>query len=220
MDALPFQEYHKIQSIYKRDQKTKKFLEGEYSLPEFELLKDIRWEYTEKIDGTNINVTYSLGSTGSIVSINGRTERAQMPMELLQKLQQLFNETTLSKAFPYEMGMPDDTIRLYGEGYGRRIQKGGGDYIPDGVGFILFDVRINYTWLTRESVQDIATKLSIPCAPIIGEGTLQQAVDFCKKGFFSQLRATPPEGLVLRPKHELLDRRGHRIITKIKLKDF
>ena len=28
-------EYHKIQSIYKRDEKTHKFIEGQFSLPEF-----------------------------------------------------------------------------------------------------------------------------------------------------------------------------------------
>ena len=41
-------EYPKIQSIYKRDDKTHKFLEGQYSLPEFEYLKDNKWAATEK----------------------------------------------------------------------------------------------------------------------------------------------------------------------------
>ena len=45
--------YHKIQTIYKRDPANsfKTLLEGEYSLPEFEYLKDNTWVFTEKVDG-------------------------------------------------------------------------------------------------------------------------------------------------------------------------
>jgi len=41
-----------------------------------------------------------------------------------------------------------------------KIQKGGGNYIADGVDFVLFDVWINGIWLERENVEDIAEKLS------------------------------------------------------------
>jgi hypothetical protein len=51
-------------------------------------------------------------------------------------------------------------------------------------------------------------------------GTLCEAVELVKRGYPSQLRCTPPEGLVMRPEVELRDRRGERIITKIKMKDF
>ncbi len=42
-------EYHKIQTVFKRDMNTKykTLLEGEYSLPEFKYLKNNIWEYTE-----------------------------------------------------------------------------------------------------------------------------------------------------------------------------
>ena len=53
-------EYHKIQSIYKRDEKTRKFIEGQWSLPEFEYLQNNRWLWTDKVDGTNIRVYQSL----------------------------------------------------------------------------------------------------------------------------------------------------------------
>lgn len=47
--------YQKINTLYKRDMtKPKKpIILGEYSEPEFEVLKDLKWEATEKIDGTN-----------------------------------------------------------------------------------------------------------------------------------------------------------------------
>ncbi len=108
----------------------------------------------------------------------------------------------------------------YGEGYGAKIQKGGGNYIPDGVSFILFDVGIEGVWLERYNVEDIAEKLLVNVVPIIGEGTLLEGVAMVKGGYESKLRKTPPEGLVMRPNVELLNRRGERVIAKIKAKDF
>ena len=52
-------------------------------------------------------------------------------------------------------------VTLYGEGFGAKIQKGGGNYIPNGQSFILFDVVIDGWLLQRKNVQDIATKLGI-----------------------------------------------------------
>ena len=49
-----YKEYPKIQSIFKRDENTHKFIDGVFSLPEFEYLKDNLWIWTEKIDGRNI----------------------------------------------------------------------------------------------------------------------------------------------------------------------
>jgi len=53
-------EYHKIQTIFKRNPETnfKTLLEGEYSLPEFESLKNNEWVWTEKVDGTNIRIMW------------------------------------------------------------------------------------------------------------------------------------------------------------------
>ena len=70
---VEIQEYHKIQSLYKRDQKTKKFT-AQYSLPEFELLKDIEWEFSEKIDGTNIRIFWDCVT----VEVKGRTDNANL----------------------------------------------------------------------------------------------------------------------------------------------
>ena len=47
-------EYPKINSLYKRDpEKGNNIILGDFSLPEFFYLKDLLWECTEKIDGTN-----------------------------------------------------------------------------------------------------------------------------------------------------------------------
>lgn len=54
-------EYHKIQTVFKRDMATKHktLLIGDYSLPEFEYLKDNTWVFTEKA-GDYAQATYEL----------------------------------------------------------------------------------------------------------------------------------------------------------------
>lgn len=45
-------EYHKIQSVYKREPTgTRHLIEGEWTLPEFEYLANNPWTFTEKVDG-------------------------------------------------------------------------------------------------------------------------------------------------------------------------
>jgi len=204
--------YHKIQSVFKRDPETKfkTFLEGEWARSEFEYLKDLQWYFTEKVDGTNIRVIWDMEK----VIFKGKTDNAQIPARLIEKLQELF---PVSKFKTLYLDIP---MCLYGEGYGAKIQKGGGNYIPDGVDFILFDVMINDIWLERINIQDIAKKLKIKIVPIVWTGTLLEAVQMTKEGFKSSLRVLPPEGLVMKPIAELKDRKGDRIITKVKLKDF
>jgi len=201
-------EYHKIQSIYKRDEKTKEFI-SEYSLPEFEYLKDNLWEFTEKIDGMNVRIIWNNGE----LLFRGKTDNAQMSTHLLERLQEIFKKEKMQEIFP------EGNIILYGEGFGVKIQSGG-KYIRDGVDFILFDVLIDRWWLNRESVEDIANKLNLKIVKVVGEGTLQDAVELTKKGFNSEFGDFIAEGIVLRPKIQLFSRKGDRIITKVKHKDF
>jgi hypothetical protein len=209
-------EYHKIQSVFKRDDKTHKFIIGEYTCPEFELLKDIQWVGTEKVDGTNIRVIWD----GFDLKFKGRTDRADIPKHLLEKLDVLFDPETMGMVFSnLTVG---ESVCLYGEGYGRKIQKGH-NYLPDSTSFILFDIKIGGYWLERDNIEGIADTLDINVVPVIREGTLSQAIDLCERGFKSTIadnKDYDAEGLVLKPKTDLFDRRGNRIITKIKTKDF
>ena len=219
-------EYHKIQTIFKRDMTKKgKIIEGEYSLPEFEYLKDNEWVFTEKVDGTNVRVMWD----GSAVSFGGKTDNAQMPMPLITALQEMFEGTTKKQLFIEKFDTIQDgteaspepvEVCLYGEGYGAKIQKGGGNYIPDGVSFVLFDVKIDNWWLQRQDVEEIGAYFGVKVAPMIGSGTLQDAVEMTRPGFKSTWGDFTAEGIVLRPKTELRTRAGHRLITKIKAVDF
>ena len=222
--------YHKINGIFKRDMDKNspnygKFIIGQYSTPEFELLKDIKWVWTEKIDGTNIRVLwYRCPLLPEQLEFKGKTDKAQMPEHLLGKLQEIFSTTKMCEVFETGEDKPD--VCLYSEGYGYKIQKGG-DYMKDShnVDCILFDIKISNTFLTRDAVEEIADKLQVNIVPIIGRGTINEAIEYVKTKPISNVSATrgknkPMEGLVLRAEPELRDRRGHRIITKIKVRDF
>jgi len=205
-------EYPKIQSIYKRDEKTHTFIDGAFSLREFEYLKDNIWEFTEKVDGTNIRVEWNCDF--KTVLFGGKTDNAQISTFLFKKLQEMFTTDKFTKLYP------DTSMCLYGEGYGAKIQKGG-KYISDGVSFVLFDVLIDGWWLKREDIEDIADTLEIDVVPLVGEGTLMDAIKLIKsKTLKSRWGDFLAEGLVLKPKVELKTRAGDKIITKIKHKDY
>lgn len=206
-------EYHKIQSVFLRDPETKHktFLLGEWSMPEFGYLSNNNWVFTEKVDGTNIRVHWD----GATVRFGGRTDDAQIPAFLIERLQQHFPAEKFSNYFP------DATdVMLCGEGYGRKIQKVGSLYLPNSVDFILFDVAYDGFYLERANVEDIAAKMGIGVVPIVGTGTLNDAIEMVRQGFKSSLGNLTSEGLVIRPDTELMTRRGQRIITKVKHRDF
>jgi hypothetical protein len=204
-------EYHKIQTIFKRDMenKGKTLLEGQWTLPEFEFLANNEWVFTEKVDGTNIRIMWD----GEKVSFGGKTDRAAIPAKLVDRLRERFPDGfAMSKAF--DCG----DVCLYGEGYGAGIQNGGG-YRPD-QDFVLFDVKVGPWWLQRKDVEDVAVKLGLAIVPVVGSGTLHDAVEFVRHGMVSHWRVPCAEGIVARPKTELITRGGDRIITKIKCRDF
>lgn len=365
-------EYHKIQSIFKRDMtsKRKTLIEGEWTLPEFEYLAGNVWTFTEKVDGTNIRVIFKDGG----ITFGGRTEDAQIPAQLVTRL----NERFLPLAAKMQEVFGCDAC-LYGEGYGAKIQKGGGNYRAD-QDFVLFDIlvsnaeydtikscqrhheltnatlsdltslkgfvnpaitstlrkkiqsgrqtsngaypntslliegvktenalqgnatskqnsdllqkslngccqgkaecaqsaekqipekveedecchspsiiatipgefadssvtpaiqrfikqnvmnhgsmlqectcKINNWWLQRADVHDVAQKLGIDVVPVIGEGSLHDAVALAKRGIRSTWGDFEAEGIVARPKTELNTRAGHRLVAKIKCRDF
>lgn len=213
--------YHKIDTLFKRDpaNKHKTLLMGEYSRPEFEYLKDNHWEFTEKVDGTNIRVIWN--PVEKKVTFGGKTDNAQIPAYLITVLNDKFSSEQFTEHFD-----ADSSVILYGEGYGAKIQKGGGNYYPDGVDFVLFDVKVGDVWLERPNVDDIATKLGVPIIPVVGWGSLKAAVELIQeKALESEVakwryQTRLAEGIVMRPTAGLSDRLGRRIITKLKFKDF
>lgn len=217
-------EYQKIQTLFKRDERNI-IIPDQFTYPEFEVLKDLKWECTEKIDGTNIRIELESSGNpedGIIMSFKGRTDKAIIPEHLLTKLNWLFDREHLMEALNITDETQNCNITLYGEGYGAKIQKGG-NYISNDVNFILFDVKIGKWWLDRESIKDIANKLGINAVPLMGYMTIPEAIEYVKKGFKSTIAENKDydaEGLVLKTPCGLLKRDGERLITKIKTVDF
>ncbi len=238
------QDYHKIDSVFLRDpaNRMKTFLMGQWTRKEFGYLQNLNWIWEEKLDGTNVRVRFNPPSgcliPGEIV-YGGRDKDSQMPTHLYHALHQSFSVDKFLRAF--EVARDKETgdwpeVTLYGEGCGEKIQKGGHGYGK--TGFILFDVTVGQTteiphpeltattkhtkriWLERANVRSVAEKMGIRVAPVVGQGTLNEAIEFVKSGPISSYGDFQMEGIVARLEHDLFDRMGKRLITKIKYRDF
>lgn len=210
-------EYPKIETLYDRDKETFTVIPGAFRWPEFANV--CTWLVTEKIDGTNVRVNFD----GERVSFGGRTDRAQMPVPLLDMLMRTFTVERMRAALP-------DGGTLYGEGYGPKIQKGGGNYRPD-PGFRLFDVKVGEWWLRWEDVKAVAHKLGIDTVPMLfdlrHDGLPRSESDLradIRESIVARqendLGGFEAEGIVARAYPELCDRRGRRLMWKLKFSDF
>ena len=206
-------EYPKIETIFNRDTEgTKKLIFGTYRDETVKYLRFNDWQFTEKIDGTNISVEWD----GHAVSFHGRTERAQIPKHLLEYLEKTFLTTEAEELCEQTYG--DKNVILYGEGYGAKIQNGG-NYRSD-VSFILFDVLIGDNWQEREWVEKTAKMFGIDVVPVVFVGSLEEGIDYVMEHHPSTIGTAMMEGIVGRPMVEMRDRLGKRIIVKIKWEDF
>jgi hypothetical protein len=74
------------------------------------------------------------------------------------------------------------------------------------------------------NVYDVAGKLGIETVPFICEMSLEAGIDYARNGFITHIVGADPnlqaEGIVGRPKETLFDKKGTRVIIKLKTKDF
>lgn len=204
-------EYTKINTIWKRDERGR-IIEGCYATPELAFLAGCQWEWTEKVDGTNIRVAWD-GAGG--IEFGGRTDNAQIPASLVSALRAMFPDRA-----PFDEQFGTNPAVLYGEGYGAGIQKGGGNYQQE-KSFVLFDVKVGGWWLRREDVVEVAEKFALRVVPVVMVGTIAEALERTKAGITSAWGAFQAEGMVGRPLGtELFARNGERVIVKMKTRDF
>lgn len=201
-------EYPKINSLWKRAD-DHSFIVGEHSCEEFASIN--KWRVEEKIDGTNIVVSY----TDNKPSFRGRTKDSMIPAHLLSYLEGHFTADRLAKVFPENKHM-----LLYGEGYGHKIQTG--DFYRTDVGFMLFDVIVDRWWLTRESVKEMGEQLELPVPPDLGVMKEDEIIEFVKSKPQSRCSIKPQvlEGIIARSEPVMLFRNGRPIIWKLKVRDF
>lgn len=207
-------EYHKINGLYKRHREGEnkgKFIFGDFSLPEFEYLFHNQWIWTEKLDGTNIRIY--LNPNENTYNIKGRTDKAVIPIPLMEWLVNFCKNTNFSEVFK-----ETPEVVLYGEGVGKKIQKVGHNYGEPH--FKLFDIKIGNFWLEKEAVEDIASQLGLDYALTIKVCSIPEAIKFVTDGFKSSFGDFEAEGLVGQPLNRLKSANGDRIVTKLKTCDF
>lgn len=207
-------EYPKIETVYDRNPADMKHvILGDLRDPAFGLVD--RWLVTEKVDGMNVRVILEDGK----VRFGGRTDDAQMPLFLLDRLAELLPAEQVSAAFD-----PGTKAVVFGEGYGPKIQKGGGDYAAE-PSFVVFDVAVvapdRVWWLNWRDVIDVARKLNVPHVPILAanasiEDALKLVTCHSKIATVNERRQ---EGIVCRTDPLLFTRSGHRLVWKLKERD-
>jgi hypothetical protein len=217
MQIKIMKEYHKIETIFERDTNgSKKLIEGKFRNKAVEYLADSQWIFTEKVDGTNIRVHWD----GHKVSFGGRTEKADIPKPLLERLEELFLGDINEQVFEQKFG--STKVTLYGEGYGGKIQAGADYKVNED--FILFDGvmgDMGDAFLSRGYLESLAKTFNIGIVPIVLTGTIQEAVDYVKRKPVSPIgKNKESEGLIGKPLVELKTATGERVIVKIKVRDF
>lgn len=186
-----------------------------YISEEVALLAANAWQWTEKIDGTNIRIFWD----GHKVRFGGRTNDAQLHATLVEYLTETFTEEVFEQVFK------EKPVYLFGEGVGPKIQSGG-KYSKTAT-FLLFDVaipddnhKLGLWWLKWEDVEGIAKSLGISHVPYAGSFGIITAVKSVEDGYTSHFASFVAEGLVGRAPAGILNRRGERIVVKVKTKDF
>ena len=116
-------------------------------------------------------------------------------------------------------------IYIYGEFYGKKIQKAGGNYDKDKNRFAVFDICQQGWWLPKDILDEYCTQLGLEQVPYIGRMTIEDAENMVRQGFNTLVpNANNPdfieEGIVARPVVPIKDPRGKRIIVKIKHCDY
>lgn len=239
--------YPKIDTLFTRGEDF--YVTDQIRRPEF--LTVNKWLVSEKVDGMNIRVSLepetivdthkgTREDTWKVV-VRGKTSKADIPPHLLNFLH---DKITVEKMKALWLPSKDPEtgeeipqeypITLFGEGYGQKIQKGGGAYFPsdlskeEAVGFIVFDVLVgDESWLEWENVKDICKKLDIPHVPYVTMN-IDQLDDFiymvkCKThSDVAQLNGgkRPIEGIVAKSIPQLFNARGERVMWKLKSRDF
>lgn len=209
--------YPKMQTLWMREEKGKRnVIEGKYSREEFSNIKN--WLVTEKIDGMNIRVCYRKGTQ---LSFLGRTDEAMIPPRLLKYLHEIFTLDLIKLYFAEA-----EEVILFGEGYGAKIQKGGGSYSKEQE-FCLFDIYLKdgdgiCWWLDYQKIIEISMWYGIRYPTILSVMEVDEIVDYVRNKpnsvFAENDRIT--EGVVARALPMVLFRNGTPVKFKLKCKDF
>lgn len=180
-----------------------------YRSPLLAYLAESPWVYSRKVDGENIRIQWD----GEQALWNGKSNAFQCSAEFTEYM----NNTFLEEIFEEKFGR-DKVVTIFGEKMGPKTQ---GNELGLGKDeLIIFDVNINGTWLSKDDVQSVASyfgaRTVLDFMPQVLTGcTLRELIKLCSEGQFKNW-----EGIVATPLVEMRDQAGHRVIVKIKNKDY
>ena len=218
--------YASIETVFTRDKETNKLNFGEIRMPEVECVRE--WTISEKVDGTNIRVIYTLDG----IQVKGRTDKADLPSEAEDVV--LRSTPLHQKAINYftayrERDLPLEwSVTLYGELYGPGINKGG-VYSPVKK-FRAFDLLLGESWWTDDDeMRRICLDLGVPTMPRLANiekipTTKDELLSIIPYSLVAEndnnTQSVVAEGIVGKPSHVLLDRHGHRVMWKLTGREF
>lgn len=202
--------YPKIETLFERDQKTRLVIPESIIFPTNNT--DI-WTLTEKVDGTNIRISYKLGGHGKgYITIDGRTFGSQINSQLIEYINDRLTYQMINKLFYGEQ------VVIYGEAYGKKINPECG-YNCD-LEFLVFDIFNDGAWLERSEIELASNILNLGCVPKINE-TVGSGIDMTRNGFKSFIPGEEnvfAEGIII--KRRSLEFEEKRRVYKLKTSDF
>ena len=211
-------EYIKIPNAYEIDPVAHRF-SGKLQ-PQFEYLKGLIFDGSEKIDGTGSRVFWDRHA----VSVGGRTDNVN-DLNQVRFLTNLF--TTKEMEYLFEQNFGDKQVYLFLEFYGPKVNLG--ETYTNVNKVILFDVLaraaaddpVKGYWLSRDKVDEVAKEMGLESVPVVFHGTLAEAEAFMLAHPVSTLGGGKHEmeGLVLQPQVALFNARGEPVKCKLKYRD-
>ena len=211
-------EYPKIDNLYKRNpDKKSELIIGQFTRPEFSAIH--AWDVSEKIDGMNVQMKFHRVFNNSF-DINGRTDNTQF--SLLQEEFLLGYGDDIRGRVGHIMNAFDlDSLTIYGELYGPKIQAGGN--YSQSLGFRAFDMMVNdKVWLAPDDVRKNAEAMNVEMVPNLGAMTTSGLFLMVAGGFkstFADNEEYDAEGIIAKAPWNLYDQRGRRVMFKLKTKD-
>jgi hypothetical protein len=219
-------EYPKIDTLYDRDG-SHHVIVGKLRRPEFGNIK--MWYVTEKLNGRNTRVSLVNNGADGIVDYGGKTDEADMPPELLEYLKETFTLEKMKAAFWMNPLKIPQRVTIYGEGYGHESCAAGSKMYRDNISFRLFDCLVDTWWLKRNDLENVAMKLKIKCVPLLGiindlPKSLLDLENIIKISHVATEEnnnfCAMAEGIVAFTDPYLFNRKGERVMWKLKVKDF
>lgn len=203
--------YHKIRTLFERTGKGKNVIPWHWSIPEFEVLEYLNWNWYEKIDGMNIRIEYK----DTNILVEGREQDSQIPDKLNNYLNEITN-TSNFLTFCYDY-IYNKEIVIYGEGCDNHVRSSGRYGEPN---FFVFDICINGFWLDQKNIENICKQLDLNYVTLYNTGTLAEGTAEVMSGQKSAYGNFIMEGLIFKPPVRLFRNDGERIIGKLKHTDF